>query len=188
VVMIVFKPCDLIFTRERGVIPSLIAWGTRSRGEEKTFATHVAGFISRTLIVEALWTAEVLTYSRYLKVKHEVWRKEDLGLDRAVRVVSKADSYVGKRYGVFKIFTHSLDCLAQKVLGGDRWWFRKLNHLHHYPICSWLWAFAFEAGGVSFGVPPAYATPDDMHDWVRRADNAWVRVWEWDPAVGHVSL
>jgi hypothetical protein len=77
------------------------------------------------------------------------------------KVVAKADTYVGRRYGYLKILAHWLDWLLQGA-----YVFRRLARQDRYPICSWVVAHAFAAAGKHFGVEPGAATPDDIWDFV----------------------
>jgi hypothetical protein len=79
------------------------------------------------------------------------------------KIIKGAESYVGRKYGVLKLFAHFADWL---LLGA--YVFRRLAQMDKYPICSWMVAYSFEKGGVSFGVPPNAATPDDIWDYIQK--------------------
>lgn len=162
-------PGDVMLSRSRGLVGWAIATFTRHIGESRTKVTHtgivvVGGALEEAVIVEAL-----------SKVKrHRLWdRYADSGKDVAVfrplnlepekiaKVVAKAESYVGRRYGYLKILAHWADWLLQGA-----YVFRRLTSQDRYPICSWVVAHSFAAAGKHFGVEPGAATPDDIWDFV----------------------
>jgi hypothetical protein len=173
-----YQPADLIFTRHDWVLGPAIAWITQGYGDEPTFATHVAGFVTDIDIVEALATVKRNPARRYVYTEHEVWRCCLLSEEHKLRIAAKANDYLGRKYGFSKILTHALDGLLVKVFKRELFVFRKLNHVQRYPICSWIWAFAYEKMGFGFGVPANYITPDDMHDWVVEGgeDGSWMQL------------
>lgn len=80
-------------------------------------------------------------------------------------IARKAMSYVGKKYGWFKLVTHAGDCLLGKITGKDLFFFRRITHSDRYPICSWVTEHAEHEVGRSFGKPLGSTTPDDIHDY-----------------------
>ncbi|MBM4184406.1 MAG: hypothetical protein FJ207_09285 [Gemmatimonadetes bacterium] len=122
------------------------------------------GPLETAVIVEALATVKRHSlWKRYGSGRHEVavFRPLNLTTDEVAKVVAKAETYVGRRYGYFKIVAHWLDWLLQGA-----YVFRRLARQDRYPICSWVVAHAFAAAGKHFGVEPGAATPDDIWDFV----------------------
>jgi len=75
-------------------------------------------------------------------------------------IVRKAQTYVGRPYGVGQLIFHFLDWL---LLGA--YVFRRLGS-DKYPICSWVVAHAYAVVGKYFGQPPGAADPDHIWDFV----------------------
>lgn len=164
-------PGDLIFVRGKSIVSHLIRWAERRRGEKESWASHICGIGLGINVVEALsrvvstkllrWTLKNRTSD------YEIWRKTDLTPDLRLRVAKSAEKYIGRKYGVLKIlFGHLPDALISKILGKDKFWFRRICRMKDYPICSWVWAWAYWQIGYVFGTPPAYASPDTMRDHV----------------------
>jgi hypothetical protein len=174
-----YKPGDLVFTQNSGVISRIIRWLTRSRGESPTYASHVEVVVNGHYVVRSF-----LVRARVESIKwgcaREVWRHRGLSDGERVRVAAKAMDYVGRRYDYAKLLLHGLDALLGKVRGRDVFFFRTLGGFGRYVICSWVCAFAYSrALDYTFGIPPEFATPDDMHDWVVESDE-----WELVEKVG----
>ena len=163
-------PGDVVLTRSGGIVGWAIRTFTRHFGESRTEATHcavvvVGGGLYNAVIVEALSTVRKHALrDRYVGGRHYVSVFRPLGLDaeQIRRIVAKAESYVGRRYGYGKLLAHWADWLLQGA-----YVFRRLASEDRYPICSWVVAHAFAAAGTDFGVDPGAATPDDIWDFVR---------------------
>lgn len=161
------QPSDLIFYKSKSLLGRLIRFFTRGNREEKTFTNHVAGIDIPPYKIEALWKVERRPFNINTEIDEiEVWRNTKLGYVDKQDVAEAAYNYVGRQYGAFKIVTHMLDCLVVKFIKHEFYFFRRLTLDDRYPICSWVWAFAYEKVGYAFGVKPEYAQPDDMHDFV----------------------
>jgi hypothetical protein len=173
--MIATLPGDLIFCHGSSWLSSAIRWATRSRGEAATWANHVGGISTPGMVLEALWT--VVEHPLYeLTESFQVWRLTGLTERERLAVALAALDYKGRSYGGAKLLTHLGDALLSKVFGGNPYAFRRLAHRDDYPICSWLWAFAYDkALDYRFDAAPSAATPDDMHDHVRNTPG-WVQV------------
>lgn len=164
-----FCPGDLIFTADTNIVAKAIRWATTAKGEQPSEVSHVAGFVSGIEIVEAHGAGtEQRLFSDFKAngVKFEVWRHTQLTILQRFAVAKVAKSYVGRKYGFGKIATHLGDALLGKISGQSIFFFRRINHLQRYPICSWVWAWAYREVGYDFGIDPAYADPDDMRDHV----------------------
>lgn len=166
---ILLEPGDVMLTRSRGLVGWAIATFTRHIGESRTNATHAGvvvagGPIEEAVIVEALSKVKRHPlWDRYGDGSMEVavFRPLNLTEEQIAKVVAKAESYVGRRYGHLKILAHWADWLLQGA-----YVFRRLTHDDRYPICSWVVAHAFGTAGRHFGVEPGAATPDDIWDFV----------------------
>jgi hypothetical protein len=162
-------PGDVVLTRSGGLTGWAIRLFTRRIGESRTKASHTGiivegGPLESAVIVEAL--ARVKRHRlwvRYARGNHEVavFRPLNLTPEEVAKIVAKAETYVGRRYGYGKIFAHWLDWLLQGA-----YVFRRLAREDRYPICSWVVAYAFADAGKHFDVDPGAATPDDIWDFV----------------------
>jgi len=176
-----YQPLDLFFTRSGSWLSRGILWATRDDGEPKTEASHVggivtAGYLNRVVCVEALRRVE----------RHRLWGKyggsgqwmtiyrplniRDIDQDR---IREDVEGHVGDRYGYAKIGLHLL-----RKLTGDPSWLR-FSLLDDFPICSYLWATAFERWGYDFGIKGRRATPDDMLDYCQAHPKRWKCVRPW---------
>jgi len=141
----------------------------RRIGEAPTQVNHVGlivegGPISDAVIVESL--------SRTLRRKLvdgyngknapdvAVFRPIDITPEEVAIIVAKAEDYVGRTYGYFKVLT----CLADWFLF-EKYVFRRLSRTDNFPMCSWLVAHAEAKVNRFFGVDPGAATPDDIWDF-----------------------
>jgi hypothetical protein len=181
-------PADLLFFRSPGVIPRLIRWATRAKGEGGTWANHVGGVVDvapdgQPVVVEALWRVTRHTLAEAIDghkgERFQVWRHRGLSDEERRAVAELAESFVGRPYGVLKIAAHLGDGLIAKVTGRQVSAFRRLLLIDEAPICSYVWSRAYElAIGVTVtpaGVPPRAASPDDMLDFVQSSSD-WTRV------------
>ena len=162
---------DVVLTRSRGLVAWAIRLFTRRIGERRTRASHTGiivegGPLRSAIIVEALSTVQRhRLWERYASPSHEVAVFRPLNLTEAeiAAIVAKAETYVGRKYGYFKILAHFLDWVLQGA-----YVFRRLANQDRYPICSWVVAHALGAAGRNFGVEPGAATPDDIWDFVTK--------------------
>lgn len=178
---VLLEPGDIVLTRGRGFVSRAIRFFTRRIGESRTKVNHVGlvvegGPFGRAVIVEALRAVERHRLAdAYGGADDEVavYRAFHLSPAQLARVVAKAESYVGQRYGYGKIALHALDWVLQGA-----YVFRRLGRMDDYPICSWLVAHAYAEAGVHFGVAPGAATPDDVWDHVTSRPHEFARVSE----------
>jgi DNA-binding transcriptional ArsR family regulator len=163
------QPADIFLTRGKIWISRAIRFFTRRIGEKRTKVNHVGlvvegGSIQQAVVVEALSRVRrhrLIDRYRDGKTDVAVYRPLNLTEEEVKVVVSKAEEYVGRKYGYFKIFLHFVDWLLQGA-----YVFRRLDRMDSYPICSWLVAHAYAKIGKHFGVNPGAATPDDIWDFV----------------------
>lgn len=93
-------------------------------------------------------------------------------------VAAKAETFVGQRYGWWKLGAHLLDAGISKVAGRDVRAARKLLFWDARPICSFLVAEAFAAAGLNFGVAPGTADPHDIENFCSEKVDKYHRVFE----------
>jgi hypothetical protein len=119
-------------------------------------------------VIESLWHTE-----------HHVWwtaHKEEVLEGQRIRAfgpreprtdeerrafLSTAMSFVGKRYGWWKLFVHLWDRVKH---GGKKRASKKL-FIDGRPICSYSAAKANAVQNIGFGMEPQAATPDEMLDF-----------------------
>jgi len=173
------QPADLIFYRTSSWLGKTIRWFTRSRKEEETYSNHVAGMINERELIEADFKAIRREINLPIELgRFQIWRNTFLTNEQRVAIANKAIEYQGKSYGYSKLITHMMDAFLNKIFSTEIFFFRKLNHIDNYPICSWIWTFPyFKAAKIKFGIEPEYATPDDMHDYIKKS-YTWIKIYE----------
>jgi len=162
-------PGDIVLTASRGWFGRSIRACTRSLGESPSQVNHAALVVGRDpfdgpILVEALSTVKrhgLRDAYRGGGSDLAVYRPRNVPPEALAAIVRKASSYVGRQYGYGKILLHWLDWL---LLGA--YVFRRLGRMERYPICSYVVASAYAAGGYTFGVEPGAASPDDIWDFV----------------------
>lgn len=159
-------PGDVFFTQGTSWFSRAIRFFTRLPGEPPTLVNHVGVIVSSGY---APWEVEALSRvrRRQLRVAYGGKRmnvaiyRMDMSRTSQEKIMRKADSYVGRKYGYGKIVAHFLDwCI------GGQYFFRRLAQMDNYPICSWVVAYAYQEAGFSFGLDPSSASPDDIWDYV----------------------
>ena len=178
------QPADIFLSRGTGLASGVIRFFTRRIGERLSKASHTGvvvagGSLERARVVEALVRVGEHPLSRYdKKAGTQVAIYRPLRLDAAQRaaVVAKTREYVGREYGYFQLVGHFLDWFLQGA-----YVFRRLTGSDDYPICSWVVAHAFAVVGVTFGVEPGAAQPDDIHDYVSTHPDQFERIREFAP-------
>jgi hypothetical protein len=168
------EPGDVVLIRGLSFVSRLIRWASQSWGEAKTLVNHV-GVISKggslriAEISEARWRYLVHNlWDAYANTTQEVaiYRPKNISMGTRLDIAARAASFQNTRYGWAKIALHAAD----KVLGGA-YFFRRLAFLPNRPICSYAAAVAYADYGLSFGVNPYAAQPDDIWDYVVSSDN-----------------
>lgn len=174
-----FLPGDLIFVRGTGFVQRGIRWASRGPGEAPTYAHHVAGFVTADEVVEAKNTVVRRSLAECVGSQaYQVWRCLALTDQQREAVANYATGYVGREYGYLKIAAHLGDALLSRLFGRDVYLTRRWASMDDYPICSWVWAYAYASTlGIDFGVVTSAAQPDDMLDYVSTSP-AWVQVCE----------
>ena len=161
-------PADLGFTHGSAWYSRAIRWATRHRTEPPTYANHTFGIGRGLNIVEALSSVRQTALCEWeLPGEFEIFRHTSSPHHLRVAVAARAEHYTGYRYGALKILPHLLDGVLGKVAARDVYAFRHLCFIPRYPICSWLWAWAYDAYGVrTSACDKRYASPDDQHDFL----------------------
>jgi hypothetical protein len=185
------QPGDVMLTRSRGIVGWAISAFTRHFGESRTKATHTGvvvdgGPIQEAVIVEALSKVERhRLWDRYAEGNRDVaiFRPLNISPQEIGKVVAKAESYVGRKYGYLKLLAHWADWLLQGA-----YVFRRLTTQDNYPICSWVVAYAFAAADKDFGVEPGAATPDDIWDFVIKHPHYYGEILSLGPLAGETAL
>ena len=181
---------DIFFTRSRSLLGRLIRWAETDPNEPNgVWANHVGVVVSpgwivpppldrqfaQAIAVEALWRAERWNWwdnhKNEVGLEIRVYRKPNLNFEQLRRIEAEAYKYVGAKYGWWKLFAHLVD---RTVFKGKKT-VSNLLYIDGRPICSYLAAHVFAAGGVSFGMPPAAADPDEMMDHCEHSGE-WVLV------------
>jgi hypothetical protein len=163
---------DIFVTRGHTVLGRLIRFFSRSVGEDKSRVNHtgiiVDGAADDPIIVEALHTVKRYgIYSKYSGTSDDIaiFRPLNLTNEERAAIIQKAESYVGLKYGYLKIGAHFGDWVLNRITRKELHFFRRAMKMDRYPICSWVVAKSYEAGGKTFGVKPGDATPDDIWDF-----------------------
>jgi hypothetical protein len=168
------KPADVGFSHGRAWYSRIIRWATRHRTEPPTYTNHTFGLGRDLAVVEALSAVTATSLDLWQPSQEfEVFRHLTLPYKTRTQVARRAESYIGNVYGGLKIVPHLLDGLLGKVAATDVYAFRRLCFLPRYPICSWLWGWAY----THFQIPLSacdvrYASPDDQHDYLTGAGSS----------------
>jgi len=177
------EPCDIFFTQNPSLLGYFIRKFTTRKGENPSWANHVglvveAGEDLDAIAVEALGRVEKHALkTQYAGTGNHIVIFRPLGLtdSEMKKIVDKMNSFVGYKYGWWKLFLQFGDwCLGEKVF------FRKLATIEKYPICSFAVARSFSTVNRNFGVSPNAASPDDMIDFCLANPDKYKFIWEFD--------
>lgn len=153
---------------------ALVRFFQTAPGEPRTRAGHVFGFVSPAETLEALWRVTILPWAGRVG-PCEVWRCAGLDEGQRQAVAAEARRYAGRCYGWWKVAAHLADWLLAWLLfalslgrrRGEVHALRRLLLLDRRPICSWVWARAYQrAIGLRLGEPAECATPDGLRDYL----------------------
>ena len=170
-----FKPGDVFLEQSKGWIGKAIRRLTQAPAEASTWANHTGIFVDPVNVVEALWTVREHPFTR-VKGKVQVWRLTTLGDQEREDLARAARAYVGRSYGWWKLGVHLADAGLSRLWGGEIFAFRRLLNIDRYPICSWVVAAAYwRVLEYRFGVDPAWADPDHIHDHLANS-SLWERI------------
>jgi hypothetical protein len=130
--------------------------------------------VNDCFVLEALWKVQQSSWEEW-ENKHnhfQIWRNTELSNAQKLEVSKKALNYEGRTYGWMKLFPHLGDSLMAKIIGGNPFVFRRLLFQDDYPICSWVWSYAYDSIGIRFGCNPAWADPDiSYYSYLRNIKN-----------------
>jgi len=172
-------PADLIFTSSPKLLGKLIGWFSQSRDEDKTYARHEAGIGLNNNVVEALTTVVSTPWLDWQPdCSFEVWRNYGINPKDREIIAGYAEDQIGRKYGYAKLILHALDCMVGKISGGSPYIFRRLAFMDNYPICSWLWAYAYNQISLWFGGSPRKVSPDDKLDYISNSPT-WKMVYKY---------
>ena len=164
--MILFQG-DIVLVELNSPLFRLVRFFSRSRGEPKSPITHCAvvsepGTLHGAIMVNAqMPTVKFTSLCKYAGKRVAIYSKLNISIRKRQRIATVAETYVGRKYGVFKIIAHFLDwCL------GGAYFFRRIFNMDKYPICSWVVAYSYHAIGINFGIEPDAAEPDDIWRYV----------------------
>ena len=175
--MIKPRPADLIFVRSATALGWAIRWFERAMGEPQSWTNHVAGIGKSDNVIEAQTRVITSPFEEWRVGKdYQIWRTTDLDDEGRMVVADYAERQIGRRYGYGKLIPHLLDGLLSKVAGGSPYVFRRMLFGDKYPICSWVWAYAYHEKGLDFGSSPRKVSPDDQLDFVIEHPLKWFRV------------
>ena len=182
------KPADLLLVGGDWWVSKLIGYFTQYRGEVPTKIHHVAGMISywhagmisHNQVEEALLKVEKSPFSQW-DASHnyyQIWRNTYLTEEQRVNIALQVKSYTNNLYGGWKLWFHMMDGILGKIFGKDIFIFRNFLSVKKYPICSWLWSYAYyDVMLYEFGKPANIVSPDDMHDNMKRSEQ-WKLLYE----------
>lgn len=171
------KKGDLIFYNKKSIIGKLINKFQRFRGEPKTFASHVGGFISSNSILNVDMNTSIVDKSSIKNKNVKIYRNNNINDTQRNEIILFAIDYKNRSYGYFKLITHFLDWVLNRITNKEIFFFRQLNMFNRYPICSWVWAFAYNKIGYNFGMDPKFANPDNMHDFIINSVD-WILIYD----------
>lgn len=162
-------PGDLIFVGGDAWYKEVVKFFTTYRNEEPSEMAHVAGILNNSIVSEALFRVTESKYTEWSE-KHnffEVWRNVALSKSDLLNISYEVTKQNNNFYGWWKLIAHALDGTMSKIIASDFFFFRKMLFMKDYPICSWLWAYAYyNVVGYKFTYNPNTVSPDDMYDHV----------------------
>jgi hypothetical protein len=107
----------------------------------------------------------------------EVWRCLTLTEEQREALHQQALDYLNVKFSMVRLLAHLLDNLLCKVAHKNIFLFRRIDPQDRHPVCSGITASVYDrALHYRFGVEPACADPDHIHDWVTSHPDEWVRV------------
>lgn len=165
---------DIFFTHSQTLLGKAIRYAQSDPGEENgVWANHTGVFIEngdalQVSVIEALWK----TRKGPLQLKDtglRVYRKVGLTELQKGAILHTLEKHVGNKYGWWKLTGHLFDRIAfkgKKVVS-------RLFFIDNRPICSYLAAHAFSNAGITFGMDPDAADPDEMMDYCETNPDRW---------------
>lgn len=196
--MSLLKPGDVIFTAAQGegLINRQVNWWTRTWGEPPSRASHVAVVLDLRDPVEDSYIIEQTFPNQQRSVLGKYWFKSDVYIFRrrgllessANSIVKRAESEIGKRYGVGKILLFLADAIIGKIVSlpiyllgkllGRKWRgiefpiFSRLDITKDI-VCSQMVAKYYWERGMHFGGHWLTQNPDSMIDHCTENPELW---------------
>lgn len=181
----ILHPGDIILTRREGLLPRLIRWATRSRGEAPTVYHHAAivskgGAWPLASMMEAQAVTHEIPVTEGLRQwgQFAIYRLRDLRVPEMLHALRVARGrHVGRRYPRWKLPVLLLDQLIGWIVGGSPTIVGRLLRVDSRKKCSPLVAEICMSQGERFGRPlPDAVTPDDIADTVAGDPERWACV------------
>lgn len=151
-----FQSGDIFFAHADTLVGFGIRVIERRNNKDNAPVNHVGLFSAPTTVIESLFKPGTVEHEfGYVGSGYAVSvYRPNLKDHQVDAVISWAKSYVGKKYGIWKIILHLLGL-------------QKLAFDNNTPICSWVVAKSFAAIGINFGCSPESADPDDIYDYCK---------------------
>jgi hypothetical protein len=177
----------VLFAGEDDLYSRFGGWLMRGEQEGPTYAVHTAQFIDPQQVLEMDFVARIKSLEDVLNRRYkldmwkrrgfEVWRCQALTQQQREALTEQALTYLNVKFSLLRFLAHLLDNLLCKLVRKNIFLFRRLDPEDHYPVCSSITASVYHrALHYRFGVEPACADPDHIHDWVTSHPEEWVRV------------
>jgi hypothetical protein len=184
--MIWARAGDTFFTRSTSLLGRLIRWGETESGEMRTWTNHTGVVIEPgwlmppndykrqylpAIVVEALWKVRegpLKLNDTEVRAFRPIPPYYDLEL---ARFIVEAKSFVGNRYGWWKLFGFLIKRATHGKVDPTKFYFIK-----NRPICSYLAAWCNKEARPSllnFGMLPQMADPDEMLDYCEAHPDLW---------------
>ncbi|HEX2911535.1 MAG TPA: hypothetical protein VH186_12065 [Chloroflexia bacterium] len=183
-----FQAGDIIlFAGEDDLYSKVGGWLMRGEQEGPTYAVHTAQFVGPEAVLEMDFVAKLKSLDEVLNRRYkldmwkrrgfEVWRCETLSQEQREVLSRYALTYLNVKFSMLRFLAHLLDNLLCKAVRRNIFFFRRIDPEGHRPVCSSITAFVYDrALDYRFGVEPACADPDHIHDWVMSHPDEWARI------------
>jgi hypothetical protein len=168
-------PADSISVHSRSLLGWLIREAETAPEEQNTYSNHCADITFDRSSTEALWVVTKTPFDQWLQ-EHgdfEIWRYTGLTQEQRETVARKAESYLGRHYGWWKLLIHLMDAFLTFLRRKETYFFRRIMSYDRYPICSWVEAYAYQAANINFGCEPNVADPDVIYDYKKAHPDHW---------------
>ncbi len=164
---------DVFFTRSNSLLGRLIRWAETDPGEIDSLVNHSGNYVadgeaSSADTVQAVGhvTLGPLAEGTEAYIYRPV---PPLTKEEKIALRSYALSYVGDRYGWWKLLFH----LADRFLFKGKKILSSLLFINSRPICSFLTAHVEAMVNRTFGMDPDVADPDNMIDYCDTHPEQW---------------
>ena len=188
----------ILFAGQGDLYAKASRWLMRGHFESPTYAIDTAQFLDSSRVLEMDFVgriravSDVLTNKKRYKLDMwrrrglEVWRCPTLTDHQRLALTRCALTYTNVRFGTAKCVAHILDDLLGKIMHRDVYFLRRIDPADRYPVCSGITATVYDkALGYRFGIEPQCADPDQIHDWVTRHPDEWIRVFHLRERLSH---